>query len=575
MQQKLTALFKSGSKQFLALLISYIVQHMKKWILYVLLGYLFFSCQKEIHWDLQSKGFLAKDSIGNCFPVTANGEYVEDSATGNNNFLMIDVNVIEIGIYNIYTDSINGLVFKATGEFNTTGINHVKLLCSGKPIAADTNYFMIHYDSSFCEAVVIVKSNAIPPAVFTLSGAPAKCMDYIVQGTYRKYLATDTSNTVNVHVDVSSPGRYDIITDTVNGYWFTGSGIFTAAGIQSVDIYSNGTPMDEGTNVFTLHANGVVCNFNVDVNSDEAKFTLQGSPGKCMNDTVIGTYVKRIGLDTFSKVNVEVNVTLPGTYALVTDTVNGYSFKGYGSFTATGQQTVTMYAVGYPLLEGTDIFTVSGSASSCSFEVKVLAGLVIAPGQDYFPLTDSSYWIYNDLFYNGTSIKRTISGASDVNGHTYKVMRQTDRYSSKEYLFRKEGGDYLEYAKADKYTEAFHFKDSIFTEHLFLKENITQNQGWESPEFQGASTFNQVLVLKYSYKCLKRDAVVTVNGKAFANVFVIEMRPLIRSINNPWSFTNEVYTYYYAKGIGLIYLYAISNAGYLKAQMELNTWLVN
>ena len=154
-------------------------------------------------------------------------------------------------------------------------------------------------------------------------------------------------------------------------------------------------------------------------------------------------------------------------------------------------------------------------------------------------------------------------------------MRQTDRYSSKEYLFRKEGGDYLEYAKADKYTEAFHFKDSIFTEHLFLKENITQNQGWESPEFQGASTFNQVLVLKYSYKCLKRDAVVTVNGKAFANVFVIEMRPLIRSINNPWSFTNEVYTYYYAKGIGLIYLYAISNAGYLKAQMELNTWLVN
>jgi hypothetical protein len=76
-------------------------------------------------------------------------------------------------------------------------------------------------------------------------------------------------------------------------------------------------------------------------------------------------------------------------------------------------------------------------------------------------------------------------------------------------------------------------------------------------------------------KCLKTNAVVTVNGKAFANVCIIGMRPQIPSINNRWSSTSEVYTYYYAKGIGLIYLYAISNAGYRKVQMELNTWLVN
>ena len=73
-------------------------------------------------------------------------------------------------------------------------------------------------------------------------------------------------------------------------------------------------------------------------------------------------------------------------------------------------------------------------------------------------------------------------------------------------------------------------------------------------------------------KCLKTNAVVTVNGKAFANVCIIGMRSQIRSINNRWSSTSEVYTYYYAKGIGLIYLYAISNAGYRKVQMELNTW---
>ncbi len=52
------------------------------------------------------------------------------------------------------------------------------------------------------------------------------------------------------------------------------------------------------------------------------------------------------------------------------------------------------------------------------------------------------------------------------------------------------------------------------------------------------------------------------------------MRPLIRSLGNDWSYTNEVYTYYYAKGVGLIYYYAVSNLVQRKAEMQLKRWLV-
>jgi hypothetical protein len=73
---------------------------------------------------------------------------------------------------------------------------------------------------------------------------------------------------------------------------------------------------------------------------------------------------------------------------------------------------------------------------------------------------------------------------------------------------------------------------------------------------------------------LKSNGVVTVNGKVFANVCIIEMRPQIRSLEDIWGYTNEVYTCYYAKGVGLIYYKAVSNFGYRKAEMQLKSWLV-
>jgi len=533
------------------------------------------SCQKGIHWNLKSKGFILKDNLGNCLPVSVSGVYVEDSGVTENNFITVDVNVTETGTYNIYTDSINGFVFKASGEFTNTGINHVKLLCKGKPVAADTNYFSIHYDSSFCEAMVIVKSNAIPPAKFSLQGAPGNCLNDTIIGTYIKGTTLDTTNKVKISLNVITTGRYTLTTNTVNGYSFSASGVFETEGVQTVTMYPKGTPEKEGTDIFKVSADSSSCNLSVKVNGDEAQFTLQGSPGKCMDDTVTGTYVKGIGLDTFSKAEINVRVTLPGKYGIQTNTVNGYSFTGGGSFADTGLQTITLYANGIPENAGTDVFTVSATNSSCTFSVIVLPGIITVTGDDLFPLTDSSYWIYDDLFSPGNFFKRTITGDSSANAQVYKVMKETDSYNQSNLsLYRRNGNDYLEYAREDKYTASFQYAKNLYTELLFLKQNPQQNEYWESPEFKDEATFNQVIMLKYGYKCLKSNGVVTVNGKAFADVCIIEMRPQIRSLTDQWGYTNEVYTWYYAKGIGIIYFKAISNFNYRKAEMQISSWQV-
>ena len=548
---------------------------MKNKSLAIFFCFFLFSCQKGIHWDIASEGFLIKDNNGNCLPVSISGNYVEDSIINAGNFITVDVNVTGTGTYNIYTDTINGYIFKASGNFNNTGINHVKLICSGKPVAADTDYFTIHYDTSICEAAIIVLSNAIPAAVFSLQGAPGKCLNDTITGTYMKGIALDTTDKVNISVNVTTPGRYNIITAAVNGYTFTASGIFLSAGVQTVSIYPTGTPENAGTDVFTVMADSTGCSLEIKVNSDQAIFTLQGAPGKCMDDTVTGTYVKGIFLDTFSKVNINVNVTLPGKYAVTTNTVNGYSFTATGIFLAAGLQTITMYAKGTPINTGTDIFNITAGTSVCSFEVIVLGDIITVNSDDYFPLTDSSYWMYDDLFTKGNFFRRYIDDTSTVNGKLYKIMKQSDSYNiTDQSLFRRNGAEYLEYAKEDKYTGSFQYAKNIYTELLFLKQNIQQGNYWETPDFQEASTFNQVIFLKYGYSCAKVNGVVTVNGKAFANVCIIEMRPQIHALANPWGYTNEVYTWYFAKGIGLIYYKAISNFGYRKAEMQISSWVV-
>src|SRR2546423_956885 len=97
-----------------------------------------------------------------------------------------------------------------------------------------------------------------------------------------------------------------------------------------------------------------------------SKGSLQGAGGACLGITVAGTYKKDSTLDTTNYVSVTVNVTVPGTYVISSDTANGIHFRATGTFTAAGVNTVRLNGIGKPLAAGTNTFRVTYDSTQCT-----------------------------------------------------------------------------------------------------------------------------------------------------------------------------------------------------------------
>ena len=176
------------------------------------------------------------------------------------------MNVTQPGFYSINTNSVNGYSFGGTGNFSNTGSNVVKLAGIGKPILQGDNDFAITYDTSVCKIVVNVQpAEIITPAVFTLQGTPNACMIDTVFGDYLKNITLSNTSYVRIGVDVTTKGTYNISTNAINGYSFSGSGQFASTGIQTVTLTASGTPLNDGANLFTVTAGSSTCSFSVTV----------------------------------------------------------------------------------------------------------------------------------------------------------------------------------------------------------------------------------------------------------------------------------------------------------------------
>ena len=425
------------------------------------------ACQKGIHWDFPSEGTLTKDVNGNCLPVMALGTFMAHKAINDSNFLTVNVDVTVPGTYTITSDSVNGYAFKALGIFSKKGTTTVTLTCSGTPLFAGTDHFTISYNNSICEASVMVKTDTVPSAAYTLFG----------------------------------------------------------------------------------------------------------SQGNCMDDSIKGSYIKSVTLDTANKVIISVNVTVPGSYLIVTNTVNGYHFSGEGLFFVTGVQTVTLTGKGEPADKGTDLFKITTSSNTCSFTVLV-ADVVPVVNTEHFPLKIGSFWTYDDLTSPGDSIVRRINRDTVINMDTYLIMDEQTKFNALPYYFYKGSNNYYEYGRVDKYTGSFQYATSIYSYLNFLNEDIPSGASWESEEFKSVASFGQIIYLKYYFTCLKNNAAIVINGQGFKDVYIIAVYPQLKSENNSWGSTNEIYYYYYAKGIGLIYMES-GTYNYMQPKMQIRNWHIN
>ena len=222
------------------------------------------SCHKEYSYEGGSVPLVAagtlSDSLGICGGVVISGSYKPDVNLTGNNYITVQANIISPGSCTIYTDTVNGYYFNATGYAGVTGMQHFKLNGYGKPLVERAAVFTLHFNNGSCTFTVAPDS-----AIFNLSG---NCNATRVNGTYTTGVPLDAGDTINIRVNVINPGTYNIETPVINGISFGATGTFTAAGNYPVTLTGSGTPASAGNTDISLTIAGSSCSFVVPITSD-------------------------------------------------------------------------------------------------------------------------------------------------------------------------------------------------------------------------------------------------------------------------------------------------------------------
>jgi hypothetical protein len=241
------------------------------WLL--LLTIFVISCKKEHSYEEgitnPSSGSLQLGTTGDCLGSVVGGFYKVDTTLTDSNYVDVKVDVTIAGDYTISTDTINGFYFSGAGSFAATGENTVRLQGAGTPQAVGTYIFTVTYDSSQCtfSVITLLGSGSGGTAVYALQGAPGNCNPGTTQGTYVAGVATTSSNTATVNVDVTTVGTYSIVTTAVDGVTFSASGTFSGPGPQAIVLNATGTPSAEGSFTVPVTVGSTTCSFPLTVGS--------------------------------------------------------------------------------------------------------------------------------------------------------------------------------------------------------------------------------------------------------------------------------------------------------------------
>ncbi|MEO7444709.1 MAG: hypothetical protein ABIT96_01440 [Ferruginibacter sp.] len=340
------------------------------------------SCDKEYSVEngiqLPATGSL-KAVSGDCQPAVVNGIYRAGSPLDvATNYIDVNLEATAIGYYRLYSDTVNGMYFKASGNIYTTGNNAIRLTSYGTPLTTGTYPYTISFNGSECVIDVLVVDASTAAATFSLqTGTGGACSGAVVSGIYKVNTILDGSNTVQLSVNVTAAGTWNISVPSSNGMIFSGAGVFTTTGIKTIVLGAIGTPSTAGNFNFSVPHSGATCTFSVTVVTNTGintpgNFTLGGAPGNCTGAVLSGTYMQGIALTASNTAKVNLNVTGLGTYNLTTNTVNGVKFTAIGNFSSTGALLLTLVGSGTPTAQGPFTYKVYGKTDTCSFQVTFL-----------------------------------------------------------------------------------------------------------------------------------------------------------------------------------------------------------
>jgi hypothetical protein len=95
------------------------------------------------------------------------------------------------------------------------------------------------------------------------------CNSIAVNGFYIMGQPLTPANTITIDVAVNVMDTYTITTNTVNGYSFSASGVFSSIGVNTITLVASGTPIASQTDTFTINfvGTGFTCNKTISVSN--------------------------------------------------------------------------------------------------------------------------------------------------------------------------------------------------------------------------------------------------------------------------------------------------------------------
>jgi len=393
------------------------------------------------------------------------------------------------------------------------------------------------------------------------------CLPSTINGIYAKDVNLDAGNFIDVQVELSNPGTYEIYSDTLNGYSFKAVGTTSEIGSQSIRLMGQGKPIDEGTNIFTIHFDGSVCTVEVFVTgpgTPQAGYNLGGAPGNCTGATLTGSYEAGVAIGTGSSVTISVNVISTGVYSVSTNSVNGIQFSSSGYLSTTGDQTITLNASGTPTAAGNFNFEVSNGVDNCSFTVTVTGNSTPVENNDYFPLTVFSNWTMHTVGSAATDTNyfEVSQYEAPFAGNTYRsILTKSTGIVVDSVPSRKLGAKVYQY-----YTSSFGIlTNEISSEMQLLDTSLSVGNTWGGSLGTGTVGATDVPVT-YTANIVERGVSVVVAGTTYPRVIKVHYDFLVDLGAGPNTvFAEDIW---FAKGIGMIYIKA-QTVGFPDTELEL------
>ena len=342
-------------------------------------------------------------------------------------------------------------------------------------------------------------------AVGTLKSTTGNCLPSTVNGSFTKDSVLKATNFIQVNANITATGTYSIKSDTIDGFYFVGTGTVTSTGNNVINLAASGTPAATGIKTFTITFGTSICKIDVNVVAGVA-------PGAAFTYTCAGTtfgtgvYTAGTAVGPQHTVTLNVVVTIPGPYSITVAAVNGVSFSGSGTFTAAGNAQVTLNAGGTPVAASPPAYnyTVTASTSSCTFSITVAAAPA-PPNLDYVPQTSFSNW--SSRLVGGTPADTTFeqvsSNSKTFGTNSYKIFEVKNMGVPTDSIYnRKNGGLYYQYIDGDLGVLA----NPINKEYLVLDSNLAVNATW-------TVNFGPNVAIGFPLSDIRVDAIILAKGE--------------------------------------------------------------